>query len=142
VTAELTSNETREIPIRGWLQVLCRLMTVWEPMVFAIVAAGAVDAVMVRGLPVVLVLVARLGGTAMCVAGGQALLHRRAAGPLLAKGALALSAGVQVFAYVTPYFPSNRPPGQTPLYVVATVVYYAAWFAYLVRSRRVASIYS
>jgi hypothetical protein len=121
--------------------VLCRLLTVWEPVVFAIVAAGAFNAIRVRGVPVVLVLAARLVATALCVAAGRSLLDRREAGLVLAKTALGASAAVQVFAYVTPYFPSNRPPEQTPLYVIATLVYYGAWFAYLVRSKRVAATY-
>jgi len=130
------------VPIGGWLQVLCRLLTVWEPIVFAIVAAGALNAVRVRGLPVVLVLMARLGTTALCVAAGRALLDRRPAGPSLAKVALGLSGAVQVFAYVTPYFPSNRLPGQTPIYVGATLAYYGVWIVYLMRSKRVAATFT
>jgi hypothetical protein len=141
VPGETPSSGAPDIPIGGWLQVLCRLLIVWEPVVFAIVAAGAFNAISVRGLPVVLMLAARLVATAVCVAAGRSLLDRRAAGPRLARTALAVAAAVQVFAYVTPYFPSNRPPGQTPLYVIATLVYYGAWLAYLARSRRVAATY-
>jgi hypothetical protein len=126
--------------VGGWLQVLCRLLTVWEPILFAIAAAGASNAVSVRGLPVVLMLAARLMTVALCVAAGRALSGARSSGPALAKAAVSLSAAVQVLAYVTPYFPSNRPPGQTPIYVVATLAYYGAWFAYLMRSKRVAAI--
>jgi hypothetical protein len=39
--------------------------------------------------------------------------------------------------YTTPYFPSNRFPGDTTFYVVASLAYHGAWLAYLARSKRV-----
>jgi hypothetical protein len=135
-------TQGNEPKVGGWLQVLCRLLTVWEPVLFAIAAAGAFNAISVRGLPVVLMLAARLTTTVLCVAAGRALLDRRPSGPALAKAAVLLAAAVQIAAYVTPYFPSNRLPGQTPIYVFATLAYYGGWFAYLARSKRVAAIAS
>jgi hypothetical protein len=127
--------------VGGWTRVLALLLNIWEPLSFAMVAAGAFNAIAVRGIPVVLVLLARLGTTALCVAAGRALQDRRPAAPSLTKAALILAAGVQLFAYVTPYFPSNRPPGETPLYVGWTVVYYAGWLLYVQRSRRFAALF-
>ncbi len=124
----------------GRLRLFCGLLMWWEPITFAMVAAGAFNAIGVRGTPVVLVLLARTLTAALCFAAGRALLDRRPSGPALAKIAVALSAAVHVFAYVTPYFPSNRMPGDTPLYVAATLAYYGGWFLYLSRSAEVAAI--
>jgi hypothetical protein len=130
------------VGVGGWLRLVATLLLVWEPLAFAVVAAGAMNAVQVRGAGVGLVLVARLIVTALCIAAGRALLDERPSGPLLARLALSLSAGVQLFAYLTPYFPSNRLPGDTPIYIVVTLAYYGGWFLYLLRSRRVAATYA
>jgi hypothetical protein len=124
----------------GWLRLLALLLIVWEPVGFAAAAAGAFNAVAVRGTPVVLVLAARLVATALCVAAGRALMDGRSSAPLLAKLGLSASLLVQLFAALTTYFPSNRLPGQTPLYVSALFVYYGGWLAYVFRSRRVARL--
>lgn len=136
------AGDGETVGVGGWLRLVATLLLVWEPLAFAVVAAGAMNAVEVRGAGVGLVLVARLLVTALCIAAGRALLDQRPSGPLLARLALALSAGVQVFAYLTPYFPSNRLPGETPIYVVVTLAYYGGWFLYLLRSRRVAATYA
>ena len=133
-------TERDERTVGGWLRVLCLLLTIVEPVDFALVAAGAFNAVSVRGASVALVLAARMMTTALCVAAGLALRDRRSSGPSLTKAALVSSAAVQVFAYATPYFPSNRPPGQTSIYVVITLAYYGAGLLYLVRSKRIAAL--
>ena len=48
-----------------------------------------------------------------------------------------MSAATDVFVYLTPYFPSNRGPGETPIFVTVSLIYYAVWIIYLSRSRRV-----
>jgi hypothetical protein len=128
--------------VRGWLRLLCLSLTVWEPVECAVVAAGAFNAVSVRGLPVALVLAARLLGALLCVAAGRALFDRRPLGPSMATAGLVLSASIRIFAYLTPYFPSNRLPGQTPIYVFVTLAYYGAWCVYLRRSSRVAALFT
>jgi len=122
------------------MRVLALLLTVWEPVSFAASAAGSFNAIAVRGFPVVAVLVLRLGATAVCVAAGRALLDRRMSAPLLARIALVLSLAVTLFSAVTPFFPNNRLPGETAVYVVGTVAYYGAWLAYLSRSKQVAAL--
>jgi hypothetical protein len=138
--AEVRLQQQERVQPTGWLRLLCLLLIVWEPVTFAAVAAGAFNAISVRGLPVVLVLIARLVATALCVAAGRALQHGRPLAPRLATVALALSAAVQLFARLTPYFPSNSPPGEAPLYVALTIAYYGGWLLYLVRSKQVARI--
>lgn len=126
----------------GWLRLLCLLLLVWEPIAFAAASAGAFNAITVRGVPVVLVLLARLIATALCVAAGRALLDKRPSALALARTALVLSAVVQTVAYVSPWFPSNRVPGLTPLYVIVTVSYYGGWLLFLARSRQVQHLYA
>ncbi len=133
-------NRDATAGVTGWLRLLCGLLMWWEPIAFAMVAASAFNAISVRGLPVVLVLLARTLAAALCFAAGRALQDRRPSGPALARVALLLSGATHVFAYVTPYFPSNRMPGDTPLYVAATFAYYGGWLVYLSRSRQVAAL--
>lgn len=140
MTGPFHNQDVPATGVTGWLRLLCGLLMWWEPIAFAMVAAGAFNAISVRGVPVVLVLIARTAAVALCVAAGRALLDRRPSGPALSRIALALSGAVHVFAYVTPYFPSNRMPGDTPLYVAATLTYYGGWLLYLARSRQVATL--
>lgn len=123
--------------IGGWLLVLCVLLLAWRPVGLAVTAAGALDALAVRGVALVLILLVRLLATAAGVAAGLALVRRRPGAVWLARWSLVLSAVVDVFVYTTPYFPSNRPPGTTPLVVTASLLYHGGWVAYLFRSKRV-----
>jgi len=136
--AKLT-DETTPAGISGWIRLLALLLTVGEPVSFAAAAAASFNAIAVRGVPVVFVLLFRLGATAMCVAAGRALLDRRSSAPSLTRIALASSLAASVFAAVTPYFPSNRLPGETTVYVAGTILYYGAWLVYVSVSKRVAA---
>jgi hypothetical protein len=128
--------------IGGWLQVLCRMLILWHPLIYGLTSASAFNAIAVRGPSVALVLVARLLVVAYGIAAGMALQSKRSAAVRLAVTSLALSAAMDVFVYTTPYFPSNRMPGETPLYVAGSVAYYGAWIAYLRRSKRVGRTFS
>ena len=120
--------------------MLSRVLMIWEPLEFAVAAFGAINAIEVRGLPVAFVLLMRLVATALSVAAGRALSDRNSSGPRLATVALALTGATRLFAYLTPYFPSNRLPGQTSLYVAAVIVYYGGGLAYLAYSKQVEAI--
>jgi len=123
------------------LLVLCLLLVVWQPTSFGLVAASVIDRLPVRGLPLAATLLARLLATAFGIAAGLALLNRRPGAVSMAKVSLGLTAATDVFVYTTPFFPNNRPPGDTPVYVVATLAYSAIWMIYLVRSKRVRDTY-
>ncbi len=123
--------------IGGWLLVLCAVLLVWQPISFGLVAAAALDALPVRGLPLAVVLAARLGVTALGIAAGLALAARRPGGVAMAKASLLVSLAMDLFVYATPYFPNDRRPGETPFYVAASLIWYCAWLAYLIGSRRV-----
>ena len=109
----------------------------WQPVSFALVASSVLDRVPMRGLPLALILLTRVAATGFGIAARLALLARRPAGVTLAKISLIATAALDVFVYSTPFFPNNRPPGDTPIYVAASLVYCAVWVAYLVRSKRV-----
>ena len=75
--------------------------------------------------------------TAFGIAAGLALLGHRAGAVAMAKLSLVVSAATDVFVYTTPFFPSNRLPGDAPRHVIVSLVYYTIWLLYLSRSQRV-----
>ena len=123
--------------IGGWLLLLCRVLIVLHPLSLAVTASRAFNALLVRGAPVAIVLILRLAVVAFGVAAGRALQNLPPDAVALARAALLASAATDVFVYTTPYFPSNRFPGDTIFYVAASLAYHGAWLAYLARSRRV-----
>jgi hypothetical protein len=123
--------------VGGWLLLLCLLLMIWQPITVGLTASGALESIAIGGLPVTLVLVLRLLVTGLGIAAGLALLNRRAGAVGLARIVLLVSAATDVFVYLTPYFPSNRGPGEAPIFVTVSLVYYSVWIAYLSRSRRV-----
>ena len=125
------------VGVGGWLGLLCRVLMVWQPLSLALVASSALDSLSLRGLPLASVLVGRLAVAAFGVAAGLALWRRRPGAVGLARASLLLSAAADVFVYTTPYFPNNRPPGDTRLILMGSLVWYGIWLMYLWRSRRV-----
>ena len=127
--------------VGGWLLLLCRLLVVFHPLGLAVTASGALGALSVRGTAVALILILRLVVVGFGMAAGRALQHVQPGAVMLAKAALLASAATDVFVYTTPYFPNNRPPGDTIYYVAASLAYHGAWLAYLARSKRVRGTY-
>jgi uncharacterized protein DUF2569 len=127
--------------VGGWLLVLCLLLLGWQPLSVAVSASGALDALAIRGLPLALIMLMRIGVAAVGIGAGLALVKGRPGAVTLAKAALVLTAGADLVVYTTPYFPNNRVPGTTPLYIAASIVYAAVWLAYLSRSKRVRTTY-
>jgi Ca2+/H+ antiporter len=128
--------------VGGWLLLLCRVLIVLHPLSLAVTASGALSALSVRGTAIALILIVRLIVIGFGMAAGRALQSIQPGAVTLAKAALLASAATDVFVYTTPYFPNNRPPGDTPLYVAATLAYHGAWLGYLARSRRVRATYA
>ena len=128
--------------VGGWLLLLCRLLVVFHPLALAVTASNALGALPARGTAVGLILILRLIVVGFGMAAGRALQQVQPGAVTLARAALVASAATDVFVYTTPFFPNNRPPGDTPLYVAATLAYHSAWLAYLYRSRRVRAIYA
>ena len=127
--------------VRGWLLVLCLLLLVGQPINLAIGAMRALGALPIRGLPLALVVLGQLVVTGIGVGAGLALVGQRRGAAAFAKWSLLLSAGMDLFVYSTPFVPNNRLPGTTPLFVIASLTYYAIWIAYLSRSKRVRSTF-
>jgi hypothetical protein len=128
-------------PIRGWLHLLCILLTIWNPATLAFVAAsrlGSAGAMTTFG---VLLLGIRLVVTSVGVAAGMALWHRRAGAVTRAKGSLMLSA-VEVVARLSSRASlAEAPPGTRLPLALALIVYNGAWYLYLEKSRRVRATY-
>jgi hypothetical protein len=123
--------------IRGWLLVLCVVLLVWQPAQFALAASTAIEAVRVRGAGVVVVLMARLIVTAFGAAAGFAIMRRRQAAIGMTIAALVAIAVVDILVELTSFFPSNRVPGDAPLYAAGSAAFNGGWALYMARSARV-----
>ena len=139
-----TSLQDAPAPTRvgGWLLVLCRLLIVFHPLSLAVTASSVLNALFLRGAPVAIVLALRLAVVMVGVAAGRMLQNLRPGAVQFTRAALLASAAVDVFVYTTPYFPSNRMPGDTTYYVIASLVYHFGWIAYLARSKRVRATFA
>jgi len=123
--------------IGGWLLVLCGVLLVWQPAQFAVAASTAINAVGVRGAGVIVVFLARLVVTAFGAAAGFAIMRRRQTAIRMTIAALIAIAAVDVFVALPSFFPSNRAPGDAPLYAAASAVFHGGWALYMTRSSRV-----
>lgn len=127
--------------VGGWLLLLCRMLVVFHPLSLAVTASNALGSLSARGTAVALILVVRLVVVGFGMAAGRALQALQPGAVTLAQAALLASAATDVFVYTTPYFPSNRAPGDTPYYAAASLAYHGTWMLYLFRSRRVRNTY-
>ena len=126
----------------GWLLLLCLSLVAWGPIELGLVGSSALAALPFRGLPLGLLLVVRVFVAAFGLAAGLALLTRSGPALPMARASLILTGVTNVFVYATPYFPSNRMPGDDRIAIAGTVVYALVWSAYLAKSRRVRNTYS
>jgi hypothetical protein len=123
--------------IRGWLRVLCIVLLVWQPVLFARAASTAMLALPVRGAAVGVVIGVRLVVTAWGVAAAILIVRRREIAVRVTIAALVAAGVLEVFVTLTSYFPSNLAPGDAPLYAAGAALFYAGWIAYMARSGRV-----
>jgi hypothetical protein len=122
--------------------VLAVLLLVWQPLSLATTMSGLVDELSVRGAGLGFILLLRLLAAGLGIAAGLALFQVKPGAVSIAKASLIVSAAVDVLVYVTPWSPNNRPPGDATIILIASLIYYAAWFAYLVRSKNVRERYA
>jgi hypothetical protein len=113
-----------------------------QPLGFALSASAALPAIAIRGPAVAAILALKLIVAAAGFGAGLALVGGRPGAVRLAVGALAASAATDTLVYLTPWFPSNRMPGDTPFYLAASWICYGGLLMYLVCSRRVREIES
>ena len=123
------------------LVIFCLLLIVWEPIQLALTASSALSALEIRGISLGLLIAVRMVVVAFGMAAGLALWSGRGPALAMARASIVLSAVTDVFVYLTPYFPNHRMPGDTPLYVAATLLYWTAWWCYLQFSREVRRVY-
>jgi hypothetical protein len=123
-------------------RVLALLLLSWQPLSLATTMSGLVDELSTRGVGLGVILLVRLLAAGLGIAAGLALLQTKPGAATLAKASLIVSAAVDVLAFVTPWSPRNRPPGDATIILIVSLFYYGAWFAYLVRSKRVRTTYS
>jgi hypothetical protein len=119
----------------GWFTLLCLMLLVVQPLRLGLTASSSLDAIVLGGAPLVLMLCVRIFVGALGFAAGLALFGRRPLGVTLAKAALLTSAATDLFVLLTPYIPSNRAPGETPFLVAASMTYHVGWLLYLFRSK-------
>ena len=124
------------MPIRGWLLLLCILLTIWNPAALAVVAASRVAGTGITTFAFTLLAI-RLVVTSVGVAAGMALWHRRPGAVALAKAALILAAIEAIGRLATRAGLSEAPPGTRLPLALAAIFYNGAWYMYLEKSRRV-----
>ncbi len=136
-SSEKTEGETvrhRAATDARWLPVLARLMTLYQPIIVGLLTSRTVDSLAIRGRDVLVLLLVRVLVTAFGVAAGLALRRHHARAIGLAKVSLLLSGATELFIVLTPSFPNNRGPGETPIWVAVILIYFGGWLAYLMRS--------
>ena len=129
------------MPVRGWLLLLCILLTVWNPATLAFVAAARVENAGATTTFALTLLGIRVVVTGVGVAAGMALWHKRPGAVELAKASLVLSALEVVGRLSIRAGLSEAPPGMRLPLALALVVYNGAWYLYLEKSRRVRATY-
>ena len=126
-----------DAPVGGWLLVLCLLLMVWQPLSVGLTASHALESLVLGGAPLALLIVLRLLVAGMGIAAALAIFNRRPSAVTLARVVLIASAAADLIVYLTPYFPNNRAPGETPVFIAVSLIYSGVWLLYLARSRRV-----
>ena len=121
--------------------MLVAVFLIWEPVEYGVLASTSLPMFTVRGSSLLWVLTLKLLVVALGMAAGIALAGVSPAAVVLARTAVVLFAATDVFVYTTPYLPNNRMPGDTPIYMGVTLIYWTMWFLYLLRSRRVRNTY-
>lgn len=115
------------------LTTLALLLMVAEPLGVGFYASTILTSVIERGAWAVLLLVVRLAITGFGIGAGLVLWRQRPGGTTFASIAVALTAAGVTLTFLAPVFPHNRPPGTTVPLLAAWLVYYGAWFWYLIR---------
>jgi hypothetical protein len=135
-------RQNATMPALGWwLVLLSALLLVGQPLNVGISASSALNSLPLAGVQLAVILLARVAVTALGVSAGLALIGRRPGAIALTKTSLVASAAMDLIVYATPYFPSNRGPGETPLWVTGSIAYCGIWLIYLSRSRRVREVF-
>jgi len=131
---KLPNHQVTKLP--NSLRLLCAFLLLVQPLAVGLSAAAVLDAAMILGFAAMALLVLRLVVTAVGVGAGLALVGRRIGAVSFARVSLIASAATDLMIYITPYYPSRRAPGETPLWIAGTVILYGGWLAYLTTFER------
>jgi hypothetical protein len=129
------------MPVRGWLLFLCAVLAIVNPASLALVAASRVGGSVPPSTLELTLLGVRLLITGVGVAAGMALWHKRAGAVPLAKAYLVISSVETVGRLSTRAGLSEAPPGTRLPLAIAVILFNAAWYFYLDKSRRVRATY-
>jgi hypothetical protein len=121
----------------GWLLVLSRVLILGQPIVVGLTTAQTLGGLTMRERPVAVLVVARALAAAFGVAAGLALNRQHRGAVRLTKLSLLVSAAIEMIVYLTPSYPSSRGPGETPVWMAGTLLFYGGWYGYLAKSKRV-----
>ncbi len=120
---------------------LAILLLLWQPFSLAATMSGLIEELSTRGAGLGFLLLLRLLAAGLGIAAGLALIRVAPGALSLAKASLITSAVVDVVAYVSPWSPNNRPPGDATVILIASLMYYGLWYLYLARSKRLRDAY-
>jgi hypothetical protein len=129
------------MPVRGWLLLLCLLLTIWAPATLAVVAASRIVEISTSSTFTLVLLGVRLAVTSIGVAAGMALWQKRLGAVWLAKASLIVSAIEAIGRLSARVGLSDAPPGTRLPLAILLILYNAAWYFYLEKSRRVRATY-
>ena len=114
--------------------MLAVLLVIWQPLSLATTMSGLIDELSSRGPGLGVILLIRLAAAGLGIAAGLAIFQRQPSAIAIAQASLVFSAIVDLVSWATPYVPNNRPPGDATLILIASLLYYSAWFIYLSRA--------
>jgi hypothetical protein len=112
----------------GPKDIAALLLVIVAPAAFALEAQAAVGRLLGFGAPAIALLVVRAAVTILGLVAGLALRRGDEGGWRLVRAWSVAAAGATLVTFLTPYFPSNRAPGEKRLALAAWLLVYAAWF--------------
>jgi len=125
---------------RIWLLLLCAVLTIWQPLSFAVEASSSLGTLGMRGAAGAVELVVHGAVAALSAAAGWALWQSSPGGPKLARVAIVAGAIIGVQSLYATALPSNVFPSDRLPLAMVTVIHAALWIAYLWRSTRIRAI--
>jgi hypothetical protein len=111
-------------------------LTIAAPLAMALEAQTALGRLLSFGAPALLLLAFRIAVTALGLIAGRLLWRGDDDGWRLVRLWSVAAALATAVTFLTPYFPSNRTPGEKPIALLAWMAVYAAWFVIAHRQTR------
>jgi hypothetical protein len=112
------------------------ILAIAAPLALALEAQTALGRLLSFGAPALLLLAFRIAVTALGLIAGRLLWRGDDDGWRLVRLWSVTAALATAVTFLTPYFPSNRAPGEKPIALLAWMAVYAAWFVMAHRQMR------